>query len=271
MGTFLKRFGNPLVLVFKNPILFLPYIYTVSLLVFAALFSFFYSGAFNFVSSIDFSQFETQQIEVYNFFFENFLRIIISVVFFLSVLFVAGVSASAWRYSMISKIVRKREISGIFNSYREGITHFWTVVFLNVLLFLLFILVGIVSSAVLSLGFLFENVFFTAFLFLIIALFIIFFRLAILFRYPIIFMKDIGAYNSLKESTNLFLRNKWHVTKVFLCLMVIGASVTLSLVFVNALLLKILPTFLIWIELLIRGLIFIIGSLWAEIFLFKSL
>ncbi len=269
MGNMWDRCADSFFLLFRNPILFVPAVYSLVFMGATALFAFFYSGAFSFFSSFDLAQLESQQLELYRFFSENFLRVAISLITFLVATFVVGVSASAWKYTLITKIVHGQKPKTI-SSYRESLGYFWTVVLLNILLFLLYIGLGVISALILSLSFLWQNLFFGWLLILLVFILFVVFRLAILFRYPFLFMKHEGAYASLKKSGQFFFEHKPHVAKIFLCMLSIWLVGFLAMLLINALFFAFLPSLAI-IENILVAFLYAVGSLWSELFLFKNL
>jgi len=201
---------------------------------------------------------------------ENILTLLLYFAIFFFTAFILGASLNSMRYGMIRDVVLGEKYS--FRKVLGYGVRFWRIVLVRVVLFVL----GVVAFLFVSGSYMILK----AYCSIPLALFvgtslgiaaIFFLKLLFMFTYAIMFFKNNGAFASVKDSFVYFFRNKIHVFRVFLIILVFN-FVLLPFEFALAHYQGLfgLLTFYTILFLVLRNVASAFYTVWSEVLIFYS-
>ncbi|MBS3167886.1 hypothetical protein J4216_02070 [Candidatus Woesearchaeota archaeon] len=184
-----------------------------------------------------------------------------------------GLGTVTMRYSMVSMVIKKTKINfkGVWDAGNEYI---WAVLGLKATLLVLYLIPAIVlfSLVLLNRSFLIPAI-------ILVIIIFFFYRFILLFSYPILFLKDIrNPIEVVSKTFNYFRTNKLHTILTGLFIILISTVIGLLLngflliwgPISSGLMAVTLATILSVIFVIIKQIIDITVSLWANLFIFKN-
>ncbi len=150
---------------------------------------------------------------------ENILALLLYLSLFALTSFILGSSLNSMRFGMIRDVVLGNKYS--FRQVLDYGVRFWPIVAVRLVIFLLGIITFLFIFGCYSILSYYYPTTVTLFIVTILVLASVFLlKLLFLFTYAIMFFNQNGALASVKNSFVYFFRNKWHVLKVFLVIII---------------------------------------------------
>ncbi len=175
------------------------------------------------------------------YFSDNVVSILTSVVVFVVTTFFFGVSVLALKFEMIKNVIRGKKAS-LIKSYKVSHKNFWQIVLMKLFVFFLSLVIVIFITLVSGLVYFIVsqfNVELAKFLTLLISVILILLsifvlKLGILFRYPVLFLsKKIKAWSALLKSINYFRKDPVYVFVTWLFIILLSIVIWIFTGIVN--------------------------------------